>query len=455
MYSNLNNSAITVKYGDAHVLRKFLLTAAVLASIAGPARAELTIEITQGGIKRTPVAIVPFGWQGQGSNVPLDVAQVISADLERSGRFAPIDENDMLQKPKAGIDVDFDDWTILGVEAVVVGRVEQTGDNAYTVQFQLFDPFRGEQLVGYRMPASRGTMRRVAHRAADMIYEKLTGIKGVFATKVAYVTAEPNGRGRLYRLVVADQDGENEATIMESTDPIMSPAWSPDSRHLAYVSFEGSRSSVFVQTLRTGNRRRVASRPGINGAPAFSPDGRKLVLTLGGVDGNLDINVLDMSSREIRRLTTHRAIDTEGSWSPDGRYIYFTSDRSGGPQIYRVLASGGTPERVTFEGSYNARPRLSPDGGKLAMVHNDRGNYRIAVMDLDRRDDLLVLSAGRQDESPSFAPNSDTLIYATRQAGNGVLETVSADGLIRQRLASGRGDVREPVWSPFPRFADY
>ena len=231
----------------------------------------------------------------------------------------------------------------------------------------------------------------------------------------------------------------------------MSPAWSPDSRRLAYVSFEGNRSSVFIQTLRTGNRIQVSSKPGINGAPAFSPDGRKLVLTLGGIDGNLDIYVMDINSRQTRRVTTHRAIDTEGSWSPDGRHIYFTSDRGGGPQIYRVAANGGTPERITFEGSYNARPRLSPDGSRLAMVHLDRGNYRIAVLDIKRKD-LLVLSVGRQDESPSFAPNSDTLIYATRQGRDGVLETVTADGLIRQRLASGKGDVREPVWSPFQRF---
>lgn len=433
------------------MLKKALSTVLIIISFAGSAWAELDITITQGAGKRTPIAVVPFGWTGTTADMPLDIAEVIGNDLSRSGRFAPIGEDDMLQKPTDGTDVDFDDWSILGVEAVIIGRVTQTGENAYSVQFQLFDVFGRDQLVGYRMPASRGTMRRVAHRAADMIYEKLTGIKGVFDTKVAYVTAQPRGNGRLYSLIVSDQDGENEFKIMESTDPIMSPAWSPDSRRLAYVSFEGNKSSIFVQTLRTGSRIQVSSKAGINGAPAFSPDGRKLVVTLGGVDGNLDIHVLDINSRQSQRLTTHRAIDTEGSWSPDGRYIYFTSDRSGGPQIYRVAADGGTPERITFEGSYNARPRLSPDGAKLAMVHNDRGNYRIAVLDLERKD-LLVLSVGNQDESPSFAPNSDTLIYATRQGRNGVLETVSADGLIRQRLASGGGDVREPVWSPFQRF---
>ena len=435
--------------GNFHV--RCLLALGLSVLLADAALAQLRIEITEYAGKQTPVAIVPFGFDGQTAASPLEIADVIDADLRRSGRFAPIPRENMLQQPTTGVEVDFDDWSILGVEAVVVGRVTQTGDNAYSVQFQLFDVFRREQLVGYRMPASRGTMRRVAHRAADMIYEKLTGIPGVFATRVAYVTASGQGTDKTYRMVVADADGANERTIMESTDPIMSPAWSPDSRQLAYVSFEDSVSSIFVQTLRTGNRLKVSSRPGINGAPAFSPDGRKLVLTLGGADGNPDIHVLDLASRELTRLTTNRAIDTEGSWSPDGSEIYFTSDRSGGPQIYKIPSTGGTPERVTFEGSYNARPRLSPDGTKLAMVHLDRGNYRIAVMDVGATD-LLVLSTGRQDESPSFAPNSDTLIYATRVSGNGVLETVTADGLVRQKLASGQGDVREPVWSPFPRF---
>jgi TolB protein len=426
--------------------RRFpLFLIALFASTA--ALAELDIQITRGAGKQTPIAVVPFGWEGNGA-APIDVAAVIAADLQRSGRFAPLDEGDMLQKPTAGVDVDFGDWSILGVEAVVIGKMTQTGDNAYSLQFQLFDVFGSDQLIGYRMPATRGTLRRAAHRVADMVYEKLTGIQGVFDTQIAYVTARGTGNERTYALLVSDADGENEHTIMESADPIMSPAWSPDSRRLAYVSFEGNASSIFVQTLRTGNRIQVSNRPGINGSPSFSPDGRKLVLTLGGTDGNLDIHVMDLATRNVKRLTTNRAIDTEGGWSPDGRQIYFTSDRSGGPQVYRIGADGGTPERVTFEGSYNARPRLSPDGTKLATVHVDRGSFRIAVMELEKRG-MLVLSTGQQDESPSFAPNSDTLIYATSQGGGGVLETVSADGLVRQRLASGQGDVREPVWSPF------
>ena len=433
------------------LLIRWLSVALLLLVTAGTARAQLEFDITEFAGKRTPVAIVPFGWEGTTPSAPFDIDDVVAADLHRSGRFAPIDEDGMLQKPTERAGLDFEDWRILNVEAVVIGKITQTGANSYSVQFQAFDVFTQEQLVGYRMPASRATMRRVAHRAADMIYEKLTGIRGVFDTKVAYVTANGRDQTRRYTLVVSDADGENQFTIMESTDPIMSPAWSPDSRELAYVSFEDGISTIYVQTLRSGNRIKVSSLAGINGAPSFSPDGRKLVLTLGGVDGNLDINVLDLATRRLTRLTTHRGIDTEGTWSPDGRSIYFTSDRSGGPQVYRISASGGSPERVTFEGSYNARPRLSPDGERLALVHLDRGRYRIGVLDLDDKD-LLIVSGGSQDESPSFAPNSDSLIYATREGQEGVLEMVSADGLYRQRLGSRQGDIREPVWSPFPRY---
>jgi TolB protein len=433
------------------LLVRWLAVSVLLGAMAAPANAQLEFDITDFVGKRTPVAVVPFGFEGEGAESPFDIDGVIAADLNRSGRFRPIPDADMLQKPVNSTEIDFDDWSILAVEAVIIGKITQTGANAYSVQFQAFDVFKREQLVGYRMPASRGTMRRVAHRAADMIYEKLTGIPGVFGTKVAYVRATGRESTRNYALIVSDMDGENEFTIMESSDPIMSPAWSPDSRQLAYVSFEDDVSTIFVQTLRTGNRIKVSSRAGINGAPAFSPDGRKLVLTLGGLDGNLDINVLDLRTREVTRLTTNRSIDTEGTWAPDGRSIYFTSDRGGSPQVYQIDADGGTPQRITFDGSYNARPRLSPDGNRLAMVTLDRGNYRIAVQDLDDGD-VLILSAGRQDESPSFAPNSDSLIYATRQGSDGVLEMVSADGLVRQRLGSGNGDIREPVWSPFPRY---
>ena len=410
--------------------------------------AELTIRITQGVGKQTPVAIVPFGVGSGLSKISENITEIITNDLLRSGRFSVTPVENMLQQPSTGAEIDFDDWSILGVEAVVIGKIIEGRNNSYNIQFQLFDIYKREQIVGYRMPANDKTLRRSAHRIADMVFEELTGIRGVFDTKVAYVRSNASNEKRNYTLVISDSDGENEQIVLESKDPIMSPAWSPDSRMLSYVSFEGNMSTIYVQNLRTGNRRKISELPGINGSPAFSPDGRKLVLTLGGSDGNLDIHVLDIATRNLKRLTYNRSIDTEATWAPNGEEIYFTSDRGGSPQIYKMKLNSDRASRVTFEGSYNARPRLSPDGDKLAMVHQYRGDYRIAIYDIEEKD-LLILSSGSQDESPSFAPNSDTLIYATKLSGDGVLETVTADGLVRQRMAPKSGDIREPVWSPF------
>ena len=410
--------------------------------------AELTIRITQGVGKQTPVAIVPFGVGSGLSKISENITEIITNDLLRSGRFSVTPVENMLQQPSTGAEIDFDDWSILGVEAVVIGKITDGRNNSYNIQFQLFDIYKREQIVGYRMPANDKTLRRSAHRIADMVFEELTGIRGVFDTKVAYVRSNASNEKRNYTLVISDSDGENEQIVLESKDPIMSPAWSPDSRMLSYVSFEGNMSTIYVQNLRTGNRRKISELPGINGSPAFSPDGRKLVLTLGGSDGNLDIHVLDIATRNLKRLTYNRSIDTEATWAPNGEEIYFTSDRGGSPQIYKMKLNSDRASRVTFEGSYNARPRLSPDGNKLAMVHQYRGDYRIAIYDIEEKD-LLILSSGSQDESPSFAPNSDTLIYATKLSGDGVLETVTADGLVRQRMAPKSGDIREPVWSPF------
>ena len=410
--------------------------------------AELTIRITQGVGKQTPVAIVPFGVGSGLSKISENITEIITNDLLRSGRFSVTPVENMLQQPSTGAEIDFDDWSILGVEAVVIGKITEGRNNSYNIQFQLFDIYKREQIVGYRMPANDKTLRRSAHRIADMVFEELTGIRGVFDTKVAYVRSNTFNAKRNYTLVISDSDGENEQIVLESKDPIMSPAWSPDSRMLSYVSFEGNMSTIYVQNLRTGNRRKISELPGINGSPAFSPDGRKLVLTLGGSDGNLDIYVLDIATRNLKRLTYNRSIDTEATWAPNGEEIYFTSDRGGSPQIYKMKINSDRASRVTFEGNYNARPRLSPDGNKLAMVHQYRGDYRIAIYDIEEKD-LLILSSGSQDESPSFAPNSDTLIYATKLSGDGVLETVTADGLVRQRMAPKSGDIREPVWSPF------
>jgi TolB protein len=419
------------------------LAVVLLAVVATAAHAELQIEISQGIDKAVPIAVVPFGGES-----PLDVAGVVAADLKRSGRFAPMERGDMLQRPTTGAEVNFGDWRIQGAEVLVIGRMVPTAVGQYEIQFQVFDVLRGEQLLGYRQGSSAADLRRNSHRVADIIYEKLTGIRGIFSTRIAYVTVVRSSKGSIARLVVADADGENPKIMVESRDPIMSPAWSPDGRRLAYVSFEQKRSEIYIQDLRSGARKRVSARPGVNGAPAWSPDGRYLAVALSRQDGNLDIYTLDINSQVLTRLTDGPAIDTEPAWTADGRQVLFTSDASGGPQIYRVPSSGGRAQRVTFDGSYNARPRVSPDGNSLAVVHNDRGNYRIATIDL-ARSALQVLTDGRLDESPSFAPNGEILIYATREGSRGVLATVTADGRIRQRISAVEGDVREPSWGPF------
>ncbi len=417
---------------------------------AHSAGAQLRIEISQGVSEAVPVAVVPFGYDGKGE-APIDAAGVIAADLQRSGRFAPMARTDMISRPGSAQEINFADWRLLKTDYLVIGRIVEEGPDRYALRFQVFDVFRGTQLLGYQLSGSAAAMRAIAHRAADMIFEKLTGVPGAFSTRIAYVSVVRENGQEVYRLIVADADGANPAVISESSQPLMSPAWSPDGRRIAYVSFEGKRSGVYVQELATGSRQVVSRSPGINGAPSFSPDGRWLALTLSGEDGNLDIYVLNPATGEKRRLTENSAIDTEAVWTPDGREIYFTSDRSGGPQIYRLPVSGrSSPQRVTFEGRYNARPRLAPDGGTLAVVHNDRGNYRIAVVDLERKT-TQVLTDGQQDESPSFAPNGSMIIYATRRGGRGVLAAVSTDGRVKQSIASAAGDVREPVWSPYPK----
>jgi TolB protein len=425
------------------------LLALALLLWAPLARAELRIEITQGVSEAVPIAVIPFGFAGDGGP-PLDVAAVIDGDLASSGRFAPMDRRDMVSKPTRPEEVRLEDWRLLKTDIVVIGQLRPGGEGRYEVDFHVFDVFRGEPLMAFSLTAPAGNLRGAGHRIADMIFERLTGVPGIFSTRIAYVTVDRSGGQSRYRLWLADADGARQTAIAESPQPIMSPAWSPDGRRIAYVSFESGVSRVFVQEVATGKREVVSGQPGINGAPAWSPDGRRLALVLGGVEGNLDIHVLELESRQLRRLTRHAAIDTEPAWAPDGRSIYFTSDRAGGPQVYRVGLDGESPRRVTFEGAYNARPRISPDGEQLAVVHNDRGNYRIALFDL-RRGGMRVLSDGRQDESPSFAPNGSMLIYATREGGKGVLAATSTDGRVRQRIATTEGEVREPVWSPYPR----
>ncbi len=430
-------------------LVRLVVLVALVALIAPIANAQLVIEITRGQENAVPIAVVPFGWASVNA-APFDVAQVVAADLQRSGRFQPVDRKDMIDRPTAGDQIRFQDWRYLKSDFIVVGKLTPDGADRYAAQFELYNVLTGQRLAGQRLTATTASLRAMSHRIADIIFEQLTGIRGAFSTRIAFVSAEGTPPKQQYTLIVADADGENQQKIASSSEPIMSPAWSPDGQSLAYVSFESKASAIYVQTLRSGERSRVSARAGINGAPAWSPDGSTLALTLSRKDGDVDVYTLKLSSQSLTRMTFDPGIDTEPVWSADGRKLYFMSDRAGGPQIYELdVAQPNRASRVTFEGTYNARPRLSPDGKQLAVVHLDRGNFRIAVVDLQSKG-VQVLSPGRQDESPSFAPNGAALIYATQDRGRGVLATVSVDGRVQQRLAASTGDVREPVWSPFP-----
>lgn len=425
--------------------RRIFFVLSLLAGLAAVtnAHAALTIEITKGVESALPIAVVPFG---AGAAPPVDVAEIVAADLKRSGRFAPMGRNDMLSRPTEAAQVNFRDWRLVNVDSLVIGKVTPLGAG-YVVQFQLFDVFRGVQLAGYSVRSDANGLRRAAHQIADIIYETLTGEPGAFATRIAYVTVEQQAGGKQrYTLEVADADGYDPKVVLQSPRPLMSPAWASDGHRLAYVSFENKRSQIWVQDLSTGKRDLITSFPGINGAPAWAPNGRELALAL-SKDGNPDIYVLSLANKQARRITDNLAIDTEPVWSPDGETIYFTSDRGGSPQIYRVSSSGGRAERVSFEGSYNARASVSPDGKSLALVTGSGNRFQIGVLNL-ANGTLQVVTEGRLDESPSFAPNGRMIIYATRDKGRGVLAAVSIDGRVQQRFSAREGDAREPVWSP-------
>jgi TolB protein len=431
---------------DKAAPRRALLILGLCAAAA--AHAQLKIEITSGVTDPIPIAIVPFAHTTAG-DAGLDVAAVVQHDLEGSGRFRAMPRARMLTNPSRVENVQLADWRADGNDYVAVGRVTPLPDAELAIDVDLVNVLNGQRLTSQRFTAAPNALRNAAHRVSDAIYEKIVGVRGAFATRIAYVAVNGQPPAQVFQLIVADADGENPRMVLESRHPLMSPAWSGDGQWLAYVSFENHRSAVFVQEVRTGERRQVSARAGINGAPAWSPDRRQLALTLGGVGGNPDIYVLDLATQNLIRITDDPAIDTEAVWAPDGSALYFTSDRAGGPQIYKVgLQSGARPKRITFEGTYNARPRISADGKELAMVTLDQGNYRIAVQDL-QSGAVRVLSRGRLDTSPSFAPNSAALIYSEQEGTRGVLATVAVDGLTGQRLKSDLGEVREPVWGPF------
>ena len=418
------------------------------------AGAVLTIEITRGVDTGTPIAIVPFSWEGPVKPAQ-NVSDIVEADLARSGRFAVLPRKDFISTPHEDKDVVFKDWRILKAEALTIGSVRLAAPGKFQVQFRLYDVFKQTQIAGFRYNVSAELLRSVAHQISDIIYEKITGEPGAFSTRIAYVTREepPRGLPPVYKLQVADSDGFNAQTVVRSAEPLMSPAWSPDGNRLAYVSFEDKRSKVYVQNMTDGRRELLAEFTGINSAPAWSPDGTRLALTLSR-DGNAEIYVMLLNSRALKRLTFDPAIDTEPSWSPDGRDIIFTSDRAGSPQVYRMNASGGSAERLTFDGDYNARASFAADGKSITFVSRGQGGYRIAVMRLDNRTQQ-VLTDTSLDESPSFAPNGRMIIYATEVRGRGVLASASADGRVRQLFKFEEGDIREPAWSPYNRELQY
>jgi TolB protein len=411
--------------------------------------AELVVEVTKGQDDAIPIAIVPFNSAAE-AGASFDVAQLVSDDLARSGRFKSMARRDMIETPHTGASIAFDDWRRLNNDYIVVGQVQPESADRYNIVFELYNVLNRQRLLGYQISANKAGLRLASHQVADMVFQKILGIRGAFATRVAYVAVLGHLPNKSYQLIVADADGMNPRVVMQSNEPLMSPSWSPDGQSLAYVSFEGRLPTVYVQELKTGERRRVSARAGVNQAPAWSPDGTKLALTLSTRDGNLDIYTLDLASQALTRITDDPGIDTEPQWSNDGRTLYFTSDRAGGPQIYSVgLQPGDKPRRLTFQNSYNARPRLSPDESQLAFVTQEEGAYRIATMDLRGRGDVQVLTRGHFDVSPSYAPNGAEIIYASRDRGRGVLALVSADGRVQERLVSSEGEVQEPAWSPF------
>jgi TolB protein len=421
---------------------------ACLMSAVPAARAELQIEVTSGVRDPVPIAIVPFG-HAAAPGTDTDAADIVQHDLEGSGRFRALPRERMPATPSRADEVASPSWRAVGSDYVVVGRTSALDNGSLAVDYELVNTLTGVRLAAQRFIGAPGAMRNAAHRVSDAIYQKILGVRGAFATRIAYVAVQGEAPAQRYQLIVADADGANQHLVLESRFPLMSPAWSPDGQWLAYVSFETKHAAVYVQLVRSGERRQVSARAGINGAPAWSPDSHKLALTLGGSGGNPDIYVLDLTTQDLTRITDDPAIDTEPEWAPDGKSLFFTSDRAGSPQIYRIGANAGArPKRITFGGNYNARPRVSPDGSQLAMVTLDNGDYRIAVQDL-AGGTVRLLSHGHLDESPSFAPNGATLIYSEREGSRGSLATVATDGLTGLRLKASQGEVREPAWGPF------
>ncbi|MDD2546229.1 MAG: Tol-Pal system beta propeller repeat protein TolB [Burkholderiaceae bacterium] len=420
-------------------LRRHVL-AALACTSAAPALAQFRVEVTGVGLTQLPVAIAAFRGEAQS---PQKISAIVQADLERSGQFRAIDTAGVVLDENARPDVAL--WRQKSADSLATGSVTRLPDGRFDVRFRLWDVVRGQDLGGQGFVVTQGDLRLVSHRIADFIYEKLTGERGIFSTRIAYVTKA----GSRHSLWVADADGENAQSALSSPEPIISPAWSPSGGQLAYVSFESRKPVVYVHDVATGKRRLIANFRGSNSAPAWSPDGRTLAVTLSR-DGGSQLYVIDANGGEPRRLMQSTGIDTEPVFSGDGRSIYFVSDRGGAPQIYKVPVSGGNAERVTFTGSYNISPSISPDGRWLAYISRVGGAYKLHVMDLSSSA-VAAITDTTADENPSFAPNSKLIVYATLQQGREALMTATLDGKIKARLAGQGGDIREPDWGPFQK----
>ncbi len=419
--------------------RRALVAAMVLGLTARPVRAQFKVEIAGTGASQVPVFVAPFRDEAA---APTAVSAIVRADLDRSGLVRTQPASAILDERSI---IDLAPWRAQGADALVAGSVTRLADGRFDVRYKLWDAVKGGELLGQSKVVLAADLRLAAHRVADEIYQKLTGERGVNATRIAYVIRA----GRRYTLHVTDADGEGGQVALASPEPIISPAWSPDGRKLAYVSFETQKAVVWVQDLSTGERRVVAAFRGSNSAPAWSPDGTRLAVTL-SQDGLAQIYLLPVAGGAPQRLTSSSAIDTEPVFAPDGRSIYFVSDRGGGPQVYRIPAGGGAVERVTFDGSYNISPDISPDGRQMAYISRQGNAYRLMLQDLDSGS-TLALTDTQDDESPSFAPNGRLLVYATRLQGSDVLMTTTLDGKIKTRLLSTGADMREPAWGPYGR----
>jgi TolB protein len=410
---------------------------------------DLVIKIEKGVSTALPIAIVPF--ENKTGEPLIDPAAIIRNNLERSGLFKSLPVNDMPALPSTLEDVRKKNWTSLGIENLVIGKLVKKKHGTTDIHFRLIDVYSGKQLLGYRIPVRDDDLRFGSHKVSDFIYEKLLDKPGAYTSLLAYITVDQGlDSDTVYRLQVSDSDGHNARTILQSTEPIVSPAWSPDGQRLAYVSFERNNSAIYLQDLATGRRERIIHGKGINSSPAFSGDGNKLAVTLSR-DGNPEIYLYDFKSKSLTRVTRHGAIDTEPAWAPDGRGLVFTSDRGDGPQIYYHNLADNSMERITYNmGRYNTRARYSPDGRKLVLVNGAQGNYRIVLFDLQTKI-YEAVTIGVLDESPSFSPNGAMIIYATVTKNGSQLAAVSADGFTKQKLVVQRGEVREPVWGPLIR----